>query len=71
MTTSKRADDEPSVDVIGAAGLSHLLPDYEENLTAAMQQAKRHVAELERERELEMAEEPALLFVPAARQAKS
>ena len=70
MTTSKRADDEPSVDdVIGAAGLSHLLPDYEENLTAAMQQAKRHVAELERE--LEMAEEPALLFVPAARQAKS
>ena len=52
-------------DRVAAAGLSHLLADYEQSLREAMQHAERHAAQLEVV--LEPEHEPALVFVPTPR----
>ena len=65
MTMAEDDDDGALVDAVEAAGLSHLLPEYEQSLRAAMHQAKRHGAELDRV--LDASQEPALIFVPITR----
>ena len=58
-------DDDALADAVEAAGLSHLLPEYEQSLRAAMHQAKRLGTELDRV--LDASQEPALTFVPITR----